>query len=248
MEGFCFLSQEYPVPAARSRTLDQLRSAILSGLWRPGERLQPAALAEQFGTSSTVVREALTRLAGDDLVIVRPNRGFFVMDLDLRQFADLTELRCVTEGLAAKLSLERGDLKWESELMAAHHRLERTARRQPDDPQQLRDEWGPVHRAFHTKLLEACGCPPMIRLATNLSDSTELYRRWSAGEPAALRRNVEKEHREILHAALSRDASRLTALLRAHYEATARIVIGSGLVPELESGGRNTASGRAEST
>ncbi|CEA09295.1 HTH-type transcriptional repressor CsiR [Arthrobacter saudimassiliensis] len=214
---------------AGPQTVERIREEILRGQWGPGTRLQPVALAERLGTSSTVVREALVRLAGDGLVTAQPNRGFFVRDLDLQELQDLTELRCVTEALAARLALSRGDVVWESELMAVHHQLARLPRRTQDDPDHVDPAWQKAHKAFHLKLLQACGCQPMIKLASDLSDATELYRCWAAPHVEPGSRDVEGEHREILEAALARDAELLTRLLREHYEATVRVVLESGI-------------------
>jgi DNA-binding GntR family transcriptional regulator len=215
---------------AGMHVLDQIRNAILDGRWAPGERLPPAAMAKQFGASSTVVREALTKLNGDGLVAFERNRGFFVRSLDLGELRDITELRCVSEALAARLAVERGDLQWESELIAAHHQLVRTPRRLPGEPERISSEWAAVHRSFHAKLLEPCASVHMLRLADNLADSTELYRRWAATSDAAVHRDVEREHAEILEAALSREAEHLGALLRAHYETTVHVVLEAGLM------------------
>lgn len=218
---------------AGPRIVDQIREEILRGDWRPGAKLQPVAMAEGLGTSSTVVREALARLAGDGLVTTKPNRGFFVRELNLRELADLTELRCVTEELATRLALERGDVVWESELTAAHHQLARTPRRSPEDPAHVDVEWQKAHKAFHLKLLDACACPPMVKLASDLADSTELYRCWAAPYVEPNARDVEGEHRDILDAALARNSKKLAKLLRSHYEATVRVVLDSGLVESL---------------
>lgn len=161
---------------------------------------------------------------------IRPNRGFFVAELNLRELADITELRCVTEALAARLAVERGDLAWESDLIAAHHTLTQTARRRPEDPDHVNEEWSKAHREFHLKILEACDCAPMVRLSSNLADSTELYRRWAAPSSAASGRNVEHEHKMLLEAALNKDAATLAKLLRKHYEATVQVVMDAGLV------------------
>lgn len=215
---------------ASTLSIEGIRRTILRGVWSPGERLQPTTLAAQFETSTTVIRESLTRLAGEGLVRIRPNRGFFVAELNLRELADLTELRCISEALAARLSVERGDLAWESGLIAAHHNLARTPRRRADDPAQVSEAWSRAHRAFHLKLLEACDCQAMVSLSSNLADSTELYRRWAAPSPAASGRDVEKEHELLLEAALNRDAEALARLLREHYEATVQVVMQSGLL------------------
>ncbi|WP_142061135.1 GntR family transcriptional regulator [Pseudarthrobacter sp. B4EP4b] len=218
---------------AGPRVVDQIRERILLGEWGPGEKIQPVTLTELFGTSSTVVREALARLAGDGLLTTKVNRGFFVRELDLRELRDLTELRCVTEELATGLALARGDVAWEAELTAAHHRLARTPRRSKEDPAHVDVEWQKAHKAFHLKLIEACACPPMVKLASDLADSTEIYRSWSAPFVKPDLRDVEGEHREILEVALARDPARLARLLRSHYEATVRVVLQSGMVEAL---------------
>jgi DNA-binding GntR family transcriptional regulator len=210
--------------------LSGIREAILDGAWMPGERLAPPHLAQRFSTSTTVIRESLTRLSGEGLVAAIPNRGFFVPELNLRQLRDQTELRCVTEQLAATLAIERGDLEWESALIAAHYRLSKAPRRQVENPEQFTAQWGKAHRDFHQLLLAPCACPPLLELSANLANSTLLYRRWAAASEAATHRNVEAEHEGLLQAALDRDAGDLGERLRAHYEATAQVILDAGLL------------------
>ncbi|MGO4204501.1 GntR family transcriptional regulator [Rhodococcus sp. TAF43] len=217
------------------RPIDEVRRAILDGEWRPGEKLPTAALAERFDTSTTVMREALTRLAGDDLVVAKLNRGFFVRDLSIRELSDITELRCATESVAVRISLERGGLQWESDLISAHHQMTRIPRRDGSDPAHINEEWAAAHRRFHQTIIGACECDPMIRLSANLADSTELYRRWAAPSTAATIRDVEREHREILDAALARDTARTAELVCAHYKATVQVVLDSGLADSVVS-------------
>lgn len=210
--------------------LSGIREAILDGAWMPGERLAPPHLAQRFSTSTTVIRESLTRLSGEGLVAAIPNRGFFVPELNLQQLQDQTELRCVTEELAVNLAITRGDLEWESALIATHYRLSKAPRRQQDNPEQFTPEWGKAHRDFHQLLLAPCACPPILELSANLANSTLLYRRWAAASQGATHRNVEAEHEALLQAALDRDAPALAAHLRTHYEASAKIILDAGLL------------------
>ncbi len=213
---------------------DQLRTDILAGCWAPGEKLLLLGLSERYDTSSTVVREALTRLTGDRLVELKPNRGFFVPELSLSELADFNELRCLAEEFGIGLAIDRGDLQWESEVHAAHHTMERTPRYRPDDPHQVNEAWMLSHAAFHAKLIEACEVPVLIDLASMLSDSTSLYRRWAIPSDEAETRNIEAEHRAILDAVTARDAKLAGRLLREHYTATMRIIFKRGLIPEAE--------------
>jgi DNA-binding GntR family transcriptional regulator len=222
-----------PVVTTRTRLKDvheSIRADILLGTWRPGKKIRPTELADRYATSTTVVREALTRLAGEDFVSVEHNRGFFVPHLSLDELRDLTEVRCRTEGMAIEFAIQRGDLAWESELIAAHYQLTKTPRRRFDDPLHVADAWADSHRAFHAKLIEASHVPVLMSLSRQLADATGMYRRWSASSTAASGRDVEREHREILDATIARDANRATMLLRHHFETTLEVVVRSGLV------------------
>jgi DNA-binding GntR family transcriptional regulator len=206
---------------------DELRTNILKGQWAPGGRLQLNQLSEQFNTSSTVVREALTRLAGDRLVVLRPNRGFFVPTLSLDELRDLTELRVVNEQFAATLAIDRGDLGWEGELMAAHHRMEKTPSR--DEDNRPTAEWAAAHQAFHAQLLAACGVPVLIDLTNTLSDLQQLYNRWATSATTWSGRDLSAEHQAILDAALARDAETTSSLLAEHYRGTIEAITQLGV-------------------
>lgn len=66
-----------------SRVVDQLREMIVTGQIGMGEQLSENALAERLGVSRTPVREAFMRLAGEQMVEVRPQRGTFVTRIDM---------------------------------------------------------------------------------------------------------------------------------------------------------------------
>ncbi|MDR5654003.1 GntR family transcriptional regulator [Ruixingdingia sedimenti] len=200
----------------------KLRQSIFEGKLKPGDRLQPGVLSKEFGTSTTVVREALILLGNDRLVRSSTGQGYFIPRLDPVELRDLTKVRCHTESLALTLAIERGTLEWESELTAAHHRLTRTPRRSPNESRHSNPEWFKAHRDFHAKLIEACGIEVLTDFCDTLAAATELYRLWSGpiAASATKARDVEKEHADILEAVLARDAPRATALLVAHYTTT----------------------------
>lgn len=209
----------------------RIRKSILNGEWGPGARLQPALLAESFGTSMTVVREALTRLAGEGLLYSEMNRGFFVPELSAAELSDITLVRCTVEGLALELAMDRGDIQWESELTAAHHQLSKAPRRGHNDPVHLDEAWAEAHRLFHMRLIAGCGVPSLMTISEQFYNATELYRHWTAPSPAAGIRDVEGEHADILAATLARDKALAVKLLREHYQRTLRIVLDSELKP-----------------
>lgn len=83
---------------------DHIRARLTRGDWAPGTRLANRALAEEIGVSFTPVREALQRLASENLVDYHPGAGAFVRAPDRRELAELYELRLVIEPYAARLA------------------------------------------------------------------------------------------------------------------------------------------------
>lgn len=203
---------------------DQLRSAILNGRHAPDERLKPAELSGQFGVSLGVVREALTLLAAHELVRIDRNRAVRVTPLSVDALENLTFIRKLNEGAALRLSIERGGVAWESEILAAHHRMASRPMYSPDNPTARDEEWARAHIGFHDSLIDACGNPGLLRICRRLSDAAELYRAWSGPGTREVGRDVAGEHKALLDAALAHDADLAVTLFEAHLDRTRAIL------------------------
>lgn len=203
----------------------RLRSLILSGRVQPGAQLQFAWLKEQQGASFGVLREALTRLSAEGLVVNQAQYGFRVMSLSSNDLADLTEARCLIESLVLKDSVTHGDLEWEGRILAAHHRMERTPKHVDDDPRQVSEAWERAHHDFHTALLSAARSRRLQAIAANLRASAEVYRRWSMPFEQP-KRDVSAEHMELLNLSLARDAQGAAASLTRHLSRTKDLILG----------------------
>jgi len=207
---------------------DQLRTDIFDRRFAPGERLKPAELGERFGVSISVMREALGLLAAQNLVRIERNRGFHVTTLSLDALADLTLTRKLNDGAALRRSVERGSVSWESEVLAAHHRMASEPVYRPDDPHSRNPAWAAAHIAFHDKLIDACGSPILLDICRRLSDAAELYRAWSAAWAegrSPVERDIATEHRQLMEAALAHDAGLAIQLFEAHLDRTATILL-----------------------
>ena len=86
------------------RVLTHLRTRILNGTITPGERIDQAEVARQFGVSLVPVREALARLQSSGLVHIVPHRGVFVEPISLTEMIDIYYMREVLEEQAAQLA------------------------------------------------------------------------------------------------------------------------------------------------
>ncbi|MGW1202311.1 GntR family transcriptional regulator [Streptomyces cyaneofuscatus] len=198
----------------------QIREEIFQGALAPGQRLRLVELAQRFGVSQSVVREALTRLSEQGLVKAVPQQGFSVVTISLQDLDELTEARIEVETLVLCRAMERGDLRWEASVVAAHHHLAGIDAVRPDGT--LDGEWFTVHEHFHHALLAACGNARLLAVATGLREEATLYRRWSRPVGHDTERDVAAEHQEIVDAVLSRDADTAAALLARHIDRTSQ--------------------------
>jgi DNA-binding GntR family transcriptional regulator len=91
----------------RYHVLRQLRSAILDGVFKPGERLNESEIARQMGISRGPVREAILALEQEGLAKTEHWRGSYVVELDAQSFQELIELRILLETHAARVATEK---------------------------------------------------------------------------------------------------------------------------------------------
>jgi len=198
------------------RVYEVIRSELLNGVLHPGQKLKMVEFTERFGVSQSVIREALTRLTEQHLLIATPQRGFRVRDLSIEDIAELTETRIQIESLALRLAVERGDLQWETGILAAHHRLERTPVTRDDGT--VSEDWSCLHRDFHQALLTGCGNRRLEPVANSLRDSAELYRRWYWVLTDDHQRDLAREHRQLKDLALAREADQAIEVLAEHID------------------------------
>jgi DNA-binding GntR family transcriptional regulator len=212
---------------------EQLRSDILSCRLLPGSKLKIQELCLRCAVSLGAIREALSRLTSEGLVVARPQRGFKAAPISPEDLTDLTKVRIEIDSLCLRKAIEDGDVGWESRLVAAFHRLSRTPERAAGDPTRSSEEWAEAHAAFHTALVEGCGSPWLMRLHNQLYDQSERYRRLSVSL-APRRRNIGDEHQKILDAVLARDANKAVKLLSQHLASTTAILMDTNLEELLQ--------------
>jgi DNA-binding GntR family transcriptional regulator len=90
-----------------SEVFDELRGAILRGEYAPLQRLIESELAERYGTTRSVLRTALTRLATEGMVELQPNRGARVRQISAEEAIEITEIRRAVEALVAARAAQR---------------------------------------------------------------------------------------------------------------------------------------------
>jgi DNA-binding GntR family transcriptional regulator len=198
-----------------------IRRDILSGILEPSTKLKIETLKERYKVGPTPLREALSRLATEELVQIVAQRGFRVASLSLAELEDITETRIVIEGEALRRSIQHGDYDWEARIVAAFHRLDRVEADRAKGQTIDIDVWEERNRDFHDALLSATQSIWINRLRNQLYDHHERYRRFALSRvKEKTSRNVHAEHRAIMEATLARKTEQAVAANRAHIERT----------------------------
>ena len=135
---------------AGDRAYLAIRDLIVSLELAPGALIQEPVLMEKLGFGRTPVREALRRLAQEQLVEVFPRRGMFVTNVDIRDLARISEVREALEPEAARLAAERATEEERDELLALGDQIKRGADLMALDEQIHRA----VYKAAHNDLME----------------------------------------------------------------------------------------------
>ncbi len=203
-----------------------LRQDILTGAIPPGVPLRYADLRDRFGLGMGTIREVLTKLAGERLVIASGQKGFRVPSLSLDELRDIMRMRAELEIIALRDSLASGGDEWEAGILAAFHRLSKAAVPVPGEIGADADQWEKLHSGFHSALISACTSPLLHSYRASLEDQSVRYRRlrMRADAPRAIKRDVTREHHDMMQAVLARDEDLAVRLLREHFVRTERMV------------------------
>lgn len=201
-------------PAALSgpRVTETIRAMILSGELAPGDKISQDALATRFGTSRIPIREALSRLESDGLVVMEPNRGAWVAKLDLEECLEIYKIRERLEPLVLSEAVAK---LTDAEIDALEALvIEMTV---TDDP----DTFLRLDREFHLASYRAADMRQLGGMVERFWNTTQPYRR-------AFTRVIGKEgnwiihaeHKLIIDALRQRDAERAGRLLHEHIRRT----------------------------
>lgn len=203
-----------PVGRAHSSLRDliavEVRSAILAGSLRPGERLVEDRLAQDFGVSRIPVREALRALAAEGLVTLVPRRGAAVAELSREAACEMIEVRATLEGLNARLAARRCD----AAILPALSRL--IERGDAALAAGRIDELAACNDEVHEVLAQAGNSSVLGDIMRSLRDRTRIVFRETRDHAARLWR----EHAAILRAVAAGDEE-VAALLAARHVANA---------------------------
>ena len=213
-----------PLPRSRASdsVFDILRENILGRGFRPGDRLDVRALADQLGVSATPVKDAITRLAAEGLVEIRPRSGTFVAELAPEAVAETFEIRRALECLAAERIVSRLTPDLIGRFEAIVDAMDRPVSNERD-----RAEHERKNVELHTLLVEASNNRRLAELYRSLNAHLTIARIHSRRRPDEDRLEQERrEHRAILEALAAGDAAALVGALDRHIRRAGGALVG----------------------
>ena len=194
------------------QTADRLRDAIVTGYFKPGERLVEANLCELMSVSRTSVREALRKLEAERLIVIIPNRGPSVAEISWAEAEQIYQVRALLEGEAAAMFATRAT---PADIKRMRSALDRFAQAAADDD--------PIGRLtatseFYEVLLAGCGNKIIREMLDGLIARINFLRARSMSRPDRARYSLA-EMRRIMAAIQKRDVQLARAAAVDHVNA-----------------------------
>ena len=190
----------------------RIRSDIVFGRLRPGQKLKLEDLKESYGVSISTLREILSRLTAEDFVRAEGRRGFDVAPVSVENLKELAELRLLLESHALAVSFANSDVEWEGRVVSAHHKLASTERLMESQIGEL-EQWKRYDGEFHQALISNCGSRVLMEAHALVFDKYFRYQMvafsYRGAEPAV-------QHKALLDCALKRDAATAKEILTTH--------------------------------
>ncbi len=188
---------------------DRIEDEIVTGAYRPGDRLDEASLATRFGVSRTPIREALQQLAVAGLVDVRRHRGAIVSAPDPKRLIDMFEMMAEIEAICGKLAARRLLPEDERALTEALEACRKASEQADPDVYYYENE------RFHRAIYAASGNPFLAEQAHALHRRLAPFRRLQL----RVRNRVaasQAEHEAIVAALLGGKGQLAAQRLHAH--------------------------------
>ena len=202
-----------------SAVYEHLRSDIAHGVLEPGSKLKVEAMGARYGVGASPIREALSRLSSEGLVVRTDLRGFNVAPLNWDELPTLTHNRVQLESITLRESIEHRDQAMEDGLVLLIHRLSRTPRSLSTDHFEPNPAWESLHTEFHRTLLSRCPSRWLKAFCGNLADEAYRFRQVAAGKTFSSR-NEHAEHLAIFEATIEGRTEDAVRLLTQHYTKT----------------------------
>lgn len=203
--------------SGRGRTVShivrELSDDIAAGALAPGERLDEVKLTERFGVSRTPIREALSRLVAQGILVPGEKRGVRVAVYSREQLAQIFEAMHEIEAACARVASQRLTLLSRAEIELAQAGCEAAAEKGDVV------EYKRANETFHDAIYRATGNPYMAEIASDFRHRTGPFRAKKFASKADLIKSAAS-HRDLISDIFSADSKAASDGMRAHMTAS----------------------------
>ena len=222
MEKSGFESDVVEDSSLTHRAYVRLRADLISCRLAPGSRLNISLLQRSLDLSQSAVREALSRLTSENLVVIERHSGFRAAPISNNGYAELAEACLVIEIPCLRSSIANGDLKWEGALLSTYHIASQLLARVVSGNSSL-DSYVNQREEFHRKLFSASDSRWLL-WAWSLLYAQQLRYRHRFADLARFELSLKKENRGFLDAVIQRDVENAVLLWRHHSDAVTNFI------------------------
>lgn len=184
---------------------------IDTGILMPGEQLKEEELASRLNISRPPIREAFKDLEAIGLVVRKPRRGVFVVELAQKDMWEVYTLKAHLYELGLQIAFSKLSAAHLNALRGQCDEMQRCVRREPPDIQRYQH----VHHAFHDLILEVSGHQRLIQFASSLHQQVRRYSYLAFHEPGHLEASLEA-HQRIVAAIAKKQLKQACRLMREH--------------------------------
>lgn len=191
------------------QAVHNLREAITSGVFQPGDRLVEADICARLGISRPSVREALRSLEAERLIVIVPNKGPYVPILTLDEAKEIYDVRALLEGEAAALFASQAS-KDAIATMKRSLTLFDSAVKQANLNEEI-----DTTRQFYEQILIGCGNRIIQEMLSTLTARITFLRSKSMSQPGRAQKS-SREMNAILKAIAAHDPEAARAAAISH--------------------------------
>jgi len=189
--------------------VEHLRDDIISGVYKPRERLIEAELSKKYNVSRTPIREAIKQLEAAGLIKVIPYHGAVIAEINAEEIRDIYEVRSILEGRAAYLATSR--ITQETLILLEQSIIKMGKHAQAKEKLLYAEE----NERFHRLIYSSCGNKLLIELINELLERTASFRRLSWQSSTNIETTISV-HKSLYHALKSGNAEKAQILCSEH--------------------------------
>jgi len=201
------------------RAYAELKSDIMSGALKAGDRIKEELIAEKLGVSRTPIRHALQKLAAQGFIEMSHNHGARVSQWSTQDLGEITDMRALLEGFGAGIAARKITPEDLETLRTLAAEMDQAAERgTPKDLEAITD----LNSRFHMTIIAASGNRRLAEVIGMLAHPLLVQRRFSSFSKKQLQRSMS-HHRELIEALEAGDSDWAGAVMRAHIHASALV-------------------------